>query len=108
MGLKEQIVFPEIDYDQVDQIRGMDIVICTSANTDEEARALLQALNIPFSGRKVAEDKAKTSESADVEAAGQGAQDVPAEGDEVKPEPAAGESGIDETTSETDGEQQNG
>ncbi len=48
MGLREQIVFPEIDYDKVDQIRGMDIVICTSANTNEEARALLEGFNMPF------------------------------------------------------------
>ena len=49
MGLKEQIVFPEIDYDQVDQIRGMDIIICTTAKNDAEARALLKHFNMPFS-----------------------------------------------------------
>lgn len=48
MGLKEQIVFPEIDYDAVDEIRGMDIVICTSAKTDQEARALLKGFDLPF------------------------------------------------------------
>lgn len=48
MGLKEQIVFPEIDYDKIDEIRGMDIVICTTANTDDEARALLRGFNMPF------------------------------------------------------------
>ena len=48
MGLKEQIVFPEIDYDKVDTIRGMDIVICTTAPTDEEALALLKGFNMPF------------------------------------------------------------
>jgi len=48
MGLKEQIVFPEIDYDQVDAIRSMDIVICTTARTDEEARELLKAFQFPF------------------------------------------------------------
>jgi large subunit ribosomal protein L5 len=48
MGLKEQIVFPEIDYDQVDQIRGMDIIICTSAKNDAEAKALLKHFNMPF------------------------------------------------------------
>jgi len=48
MGLKEQIVFPEIDYDKVDQIRGMDIVICTTARTDAEAKALLKGFNMPF------------------------------------------------------------
>jgi large subunit ribosomal protein L5 len=48
MGLKEQIIFPEIDYDQVDAVRGMDIVICTTANTDKEAKALLRGFNMPF------------------------------------------------------------
>lgn len=48
MGLKEQIVFPEIDYDSVDQVRGMDIIICTTAKSDEEARALLKGFDMPF------------------------------------------------------------
>ena len=48
LGLREQIVFPEIDYDKVDAIRGMNVVICTSANTDVEARALLAGFNLPF------------------------------------------------------------
>ncbi len=48
MGLKEQIIFPEVNYDQVDAIRGMDIVICTTANTDKEAKALLRGFNMPF------------------------------------------------------------
>jgi large subunit ribosomal protein L5 len=48
MGIKEQIVFPEIDYDQVDAVRGMDIVICTTAKTDDEARALLAKFDMPF------------------------------------------------------------
>ncbi|MBT5374988.1 MAG: 50S ribosomal protein L5 [Rhodospirillaceae bacterium] len=48
MGLKEQIVFPEIDYDKVDRIRGLDIVFVTSAKTDEEAIALLRGFNMPF------------------------------------------------------------
>ena len=48
MGLKEQIVFPEIEYDKVDEIRGMDIVICTTAGTDQEAKALLSGFNLPF------------------------------------------------------------
>jgi large subunit ribosomal protein L5 len=48
LGLKEQIVFPEIDYDKIDEIRGMDIVICTTAKTDNEARELLRAFNMPF------------------------------------------------------------
>jgi large subunit ribosomal protein L5 len=48
MGVREQIIFPEIDYDKIDKIRGMDITITTTANTDEEARALLDAFNFPF------------------------------------------------------------
>lgn len=51
LGVKEQIIFPEIDYDKIDQIRGMDITITTSAKTDEEARALLQAFNFPIKGK---------------------------------------------------------
>jgi len=48
MGLKEQLVFPEIEYDKVDEVRGMDIVICTTAHTDAEAKALLSGFNMPF------------------------------------------------------------
>jgi large subunit ribosomal protein L5 len=48
MGVKEQIIFPEIDYDQVDAMRGMDIAITTTAKSNEEARALLEAFNFPF------------------------------------------------------------
>jgi large subunit ribosomal protein L5 len=48
LGLKEQIVFPEIDYDRVDQVRGMDVVIVTTAKTDDEARALLRGFDMPF------------------------------------------------------------
>ena len=48
MGIKEHIIFPEINYDKVDQVWGLDVVVCTTAQTDEEARALLGALNFPF------------------------------------------------------------
>jgi large subunit ribosomal protein L5 len=48
MGLKEQIIFPEINYDQIDKVRGMDVIITTTANTDEEARELLRLFNFPF------------------------------------------------------------
>ena len=48
MGVKEQIIFPEIEYDKVDKLRGMDITITTSANTNDEGRALLKALSFPF------------------------------------------------------------
>ncbi len=48
MGVREQIIFPEIEYDKIDALRGLDITITTSARTDEEGRALLQAFNFPF------------------------------------------------------------
>jgi large subunit ribosomal protein L5 len=48
LGLKEQLVFPEIDYDKIDQVRGMDIVIVTTAKTDAEAKALLRGFDMPF------------------------------------------------------------
>jgi len=48
MGVKEQIIFPEIDYEKIDKIRGMDITITTTAKTDDEAKALLKAFNFPF------------------------------------------------------------
>ena len=48
MGIREHIVFPEIDYDKVDEIRGMDIIICTTASTDAEAKALMKHFNMPF------------------------------------------------------------
>ncbi len=50
LGLKEQIVFPEIDYDKIDQVRGMDITIVTTARSDDEARALLTGFDMPFTG----------------------------------------------------------
>jgi len=49
LGIKEQIIFPEIDYDKIDQLRGMNITFVTSANTDEEAQELLRLLGVPFS-----------------------------------------------------------
>jgi len=48
MGLKEQLVFPEIQYDQIDEIRGMDVIICTTAASNEEALELLKGFNMPF------------------------------------------------------------
>ncbi|AKI00918.1 ribosomal protein L5 [Hoeflea sp. IMCC20628] len=48
MGIKEHIVFPEVNYDKVDQIWGMDVIVCTTAKTDDEARALLTEFNFPF------------------------------------------------------------
>ena len=51
LGVKEQLIFPEIEYDKIDKIRGMDIVMCTTAQTDEEARELLKLIGAPFAGR---------------------------------------------------------
>ena len=51
LGGKEQLIFPEIEYDKIDKIRGMDIVVCTTAKTDEEARELLKLVGAPFAGR---------------------------------------------------------
>jgi large subunit ribosomal protein L5 len=48
LGIKEQLIFPEIEYDQIDKVRGMDIIFTTTANTDEEARELLRLFNMPF------------------------------------------------------------
>ena len=48
LGIKEQLIFPEIEYDKIDKIRGMDVVICTTATTDEEARELLIQMGAPF------------------------------------------------------------
>ena len=58
MGIKEHIVFPEIDYDKVDQIWGMDVIVCTTADTDDEARELLRAFNFPFPAEKEKEEAA--------------------------------------------------
>mgnify|MGYP000538532490 FL=1 len=49
IGLKEQLIFPEIDYDKVDKVRGMDVIIVTTAKSDEEGRELLRLLGMPFS-----------------------------------------------------------
>ena len=51
LGIKEQIIFPEIDYDKIDKLRGMDIAITTSAKTDDEAKELLESFNFPFRGK---------------------------------------------------------
>ena len=57
MGIKEHIVFPEINYDKVDQIWGMDVIVCTTAETDDEARELLRAFNFPFPPEKQEAEK---------------------------------------------------
>jgi len=64
MGIREQLIFPEIDYDSIDQVRGLDVTITTSAATDEEAFELLLALGMPFAaeGRPGAEDEEAAAE----------------------------------------------
>lgn len=57
MGFKEQIVFPEIDYDEVDQVRGFDVIIVTTANTDDEARELLAGFGMPFRAQPTAQEE---------------------------------------------------
>jgi large subunit ribosomal protein L5 len=54
LGLKDQLVFPEIEYDKIDKLRGMEVTIVTTAQNDDEARALLRLLGMPFSGKKEA------------------------------------------------------
>ena len=51
LGMREQLTFPEIDYDKIDKVRGMDVIICTTARTDEEARGLLKAMGMPFKAK---------------------------------------------------------
>ena len=69
MGIREQIIFPEIDYDSIDQVRGLDVTIATSAQTDEEAFALLEAFGMPFrrEGRPGSEADAAAAAEADEE-----------------------------------------
>ena len=51
LGMREQLTFPEIDYDKIDKVRGMDVIICTTARNDEEARGLLKAMGMPFKAK---------------------------------------------------------
>ena len=107
MGLKEQLVFPEIDYDKMDHIRGLDIVICTTARSDDEAKALLQGFNMPFSGRDPEKEAAEeAAKKAELEAAKQVARDAAAELDKSAEE-AADETGA-ESGDEDNGDSQDG
>ena len=63
MGVSEQIIFPEIDYDKIDKLRGLDITITTTARDDEEGRALLSALRFPFRGMNAQQSEAKKEEA---------------------------------------------
>jgi large subunit ribosomal protein L5 len=103
MGVKEQIIFPEIDYDAIDQVRGLDITITTSASGDVEAYALLQALGMPFAtqGRPRGFDPAADAADADGSTDRQGASTKAAAPSEAssKPAPAAAEQPSDEAES---------
>lgn len=82
LGIREHIVFPEIDYDKVDEVRGMDVIVCTTARNDDEARALLKGFEFPFrmpakaengaeKAAPVAEAATDTGDAAEAEAASQ-------------------------------------
>ncbi len=112
LGLKEQIVFPEIDYDKVDQVRGLNVVICTTARTDDEARTLLKGFDMPFSGRdpkKEAEEEA--ARRAALEAEKQAAREAMKEVEEAeaaeareKADEEAGEQPAEEAPAKPDDE----
>jgi hypothetical protein len=101
MGVKEQIIFPEIDYDKIDTLRGLDITITTTAQNDEEGRALLTALRFPFRAMPTAADEApKVKPQAPVE-------EAPAEEAIAEEQPAAAEEQTEEaveTAPETEAE----
>jgi large subunit ribosomal protein L5 len=104
LGVREQIIFPEIDYDAIDQVRGLDIVFTTTATTDEEAYALLDAFGFPFADRaprEAALDAAVSEEErrAKAEAEQAALEQLKEENPEAyeKPEPAEGEEEADAT-----------
>ncbi|MBT3305243.1 MAG: 50S ribosomal protein L5 [Alphaproteobacteria bacterium] len=108
LGLKEQIVFPEIDYDKVDQVRGMNVVICTTAKTDDEARALLKGFDMPFSGRdREKEQEEEAAKRAEQEALQQAAREALKE-EEGEEEAASEEAADNAEQSEPDGDTSNG
>jgi hypothetical protein len=113
IGVREQIIFPEVDYDAVDQIRGLDVTITTSASSDEEAFALLEAMGMPFSSegrpgqadaeqaRAEEEERLRHEEArAKAEAEQAALEALKAENPEAyaKPEPEPGEEGAEGTT----------
>jgi large subunit ribosomal protein L5 len=121
MGIKEQIIFPEIDYDSIDQVRGLDVTITTSAATDEEAFALLDLFGMPFAQegrpgdtsdaeREAEEEKRKEEARLRAEAEAAALEELKAENPEAyaKPEKPAeeGEEGEGETAGESGGDEQ--
>ncbi len=101
LGLKEQIVFPEIDYDKVDQIRGLDVVVCTTARTDAEARALLKGFDMPFSGKDPA---AEAAEEAARKAAQEASRKAAVEALKAADSEEADGNDIPQATEQADGE----
>jgi large subunit ribosomal protein L5 len=120
MGIREQIIFPEIDYDSIDEVRGLDVTITTTADTDEEAFELLRMLGMPFraDGRQertaTATEEAPPAEEPVAEEAGdeEPASEEPAveepAGEETVEEPAAEEATTEEPTAEAAGDEQEG
>ena len=108
LGLKEQIVFPEIDYDKVDQIRGMHVVICTTARTDDEARSLLKGFDMPFSDRDPEKEKEEeAAKRAEMEAQQQAAREALKE-EEGSENDATGDAAEDTEPKESEGESSDG
>jgi large subunit ribosomal protein L5 len=116
MGIREQIIFPEIDYDSIDQVRGLDVTITTSASTDEEAFALLESFGMPFAeeGRPgtaaaeaaaaaAAEERRRDEARARAEAEQAALEQLKEENPEAyaKPEPEEGEEGEETETEES-------
>ena len=99
MGIREQIIFPEIDYDNIDQVRGLDVTITTSAQTDAEAFALLSALGMPY---------ARDGRPAGYETLEQLKEENPEAYAKPEPEPAEGEEAAEggETPAEPAGDQE--
>ena len=114
MGVREQIIFPEIDYDSIDEVRGLDITITTSARTDEEAFELLTQLGMPFkkedksSARAEAEHEAEVAAKAEAEAAAKAALEAEAAEKRAEERAAAGEDTTEETADEGAGDGDSG
>ena len=100
IGVKEQIIFPEIDYDNIDKIRGLDISITTTATNDEDALALLKAFNFPIKEKSLQEENEEPAEAEAAEAA-------EAEAAEAEPEPAEAEPAEAEPAEETKNKEEN-
>ena len=108
LGLREQIIFPEVDYDAIDQVRGLNVTITTSAQSDDEARELLRMLGMPFrsdEGGPSAAEMRRQQEEAEAKRAAeqQAAEQLKAERGEEEPE-APAEEGSEETSQDSSGD----